>query len=688
MTTATPTPTVKAGVSEKAFFKALGQWFSSSYAVLGELMQNAHRAQASGIHFCLEGDNLVVTDDGCGIADFQKLVQFAESGWDAATQQREDPYGMGFFSAVYTASRVIIQSRGSRLELSLSDVCEGAELRVQADPAVTVGTRVTLVDFVTQVHNADRSPRGVAQIRQQVEHRALGFPIEVTFNGDGLPRPHAIQNLSGETCGIGFVSLPGYHYDSHQGSIPKCDRLIYVQGLPLTEHFYPAYVPGGFWEVIHLSGQEFQALLPDRARLKDHAASIQKIKHAVCALKRRIILERKSQMPPQEFVLAYYDQIHRIGASDVLNDVPVLPKSAFKVCDVVSYQSSEVWGDVTVASPCIAQSELIKGAFSIWTHEPHVANEGPMAAAQLCVLQQLDKALVLSDKLDAGHWIHALTKHCDALTIEVTPQNIMGQGPMSYSGNENCELVLVDGFQLTATYPGEAAPVLDVCIKDNWIVMPVGTAGVNWDEEDGVMASDNLCWYAGAGPNVPVDVFTDYGDGDDNYDEGWREDLKSQFYGLVRGLRAQPIAQTLQEMVDRSDPSITVQQLGHLTLVRTVQRWNSYSGCRNVPSLQAMNLDVLFFERYSKLLGGAVSGADLKAAMVQLVQPGELIGVYDEAGELLKAAGVSAVAKESRSAALQGALQKTAAERGITTDELNAMSFEERYAAVQQAHQA
>lgn len=120
----------------------------------------------------------------CGIADFQKLVQFAESGWDAETQQREDPYGMGFFSTVYTASRVIIQSRGSRLELSLSDVCEGAELRVQTDPAVTVGTRVTLVDFVTQVHNADRSPRGVAQIRQQVEHRSLGFPIEVTFNGD------------------------------------------------------------------------------------------------------------------------------------------------------------------------------------------------------------------------------------------------------------------------------------------------------------------------------------------------------------------------------------------------------------------------------------------------------------------------------------------------------------------------
>lgn len=63
MTTATLTPTVKAGVSEKAFFKALGQWFSSSFAVLGELMQNAHRARASSVHFCLEGDNLVVTDD-------------------------------------------------------------------------------------------------------------------------------------------------------------------------------------------------------------------------------------------------------------------------------------------------------------------------------------------------------------------------------------------------------------------------------------------------------------------------------------------------------------------------------------------------------------------------------------------------------------------------------------------------
>jgi hypothetical protein len=39
-----------------------------------------------------------ITDNGCGIADFAKLLDMGGSGWDEKLESSEDPAGVGIFS--------------------------------------------------------------------------------------------------------------------------------------------------------------------------------------------------------------------------------------------------------------------------------------------------------------------------------------------------------------------------------------------------------------------------------------------------------------------------------------------------------------------------------------------------------------------------------------------------------------
>ena len=61
-------------------------------SMLGELLQNARRAQASAIHITVNQDSLTITDDGIGITDLQTLLFIAESGWDQQLQARENAF--------------------------------------------------------------------------------------------------------------------------------------------------------------------------------------------------------------------------------------------------------------------------------------------------------------------------------------------------------------------------------------------------------------------------------------------------------------------------------------------------------------------------------------------------------------------------------------------------------------------
>jgi len=80
--------------------------FTDKFTLISELMQNARRAGALRIEITYDESFgvLRVVDDGCGIADFQKLRRLNESGWDKPTCDAERPFGIGFSRCLYSAS--------------------------------------------------------------------------------------------------------------------------------------------------------------------------------------------------------------------------------------------------------------------------------------------------------------------------------------------------------------------------------------------------------------------------------------------------------------------------------------------------------------------------------------------------------------------------------------------------------
>ena len=130
-----PLATVRAGVNEKRFFESLKHLFTTRTSVIGEIMQNGRRAGASRIVFSYDPElkRLTIDDDGCGITDFNLLVQLAESGWDEEVTLTDKPFGMGLFSLFFSAETVSFHSAGKRLSMNLDDIVNKRSVPVLDD---------------------------------------------------------------------------------------------------------------------------------------------------------------------------------------------------------------------------------------------------------------------------------------------------------------------------------------------------------------------------------------------------------------------------------------------------------------------------------------------------------------------------------------------------------------------------
>jgi hypothetical protein len=86
-----------------AKFSDHGDW-------INELIQNAYRSGASKVKIDASGDDFIIEDDGHGLItneDWSKLIFLAESGWKNEEVLKQDPAGMGIFSALARFDSVI-----------------------------------------------------------------------------------------------------------------------------------------------------------------------------------------------------------------------------------------------------------------------------------------------------------------------------------------------------------------------------------------------------------------------------------------------------------------------------------------------------------------------------------------------------------------------------------------------------
>jgi hypothetical protein len=324
---------IQVRVSEEGALRTQRYAFTDRFTLVSELLQNARRAGATRIeiHYDAAVQVLLVLDDGCGLDDFQKLLSFHESGWDAATSIEERPFGVGFSKCLYAATRCIVQSGRQRVDIDTAAALAKATIEVEqtAEANAVTGTRIEL-------HGVDLPDLGI-----RIETLCLGFPVEVLFNGQPLSRRFAQAHLAMVPSPMGLVHLTGTRDGQHTH-----DTMVFLQGFCVLK---PTWCSSDRVNVVHLDSRQFMARLPDRDKLIDEDVQRKRIDAELKACWREALQVAKTKLSPERFVETYYAVMRAWGELEMLNDLDVLPA---QVCDaIVDYPIQDDGGQREYVQP-------------------------------------------------------------------------------------------------------------------------------------------------------------------------------------------------------------------------------------------------------------------------------------------------------------------------------------------------
>jgi len=413
------------------------------HSMLGELLQNARRAQASHIQVVADGNTLIVSDDGCGIADLQTLIFIAESGWDPALKERENAFGLGVLSTLYFAEHLSVHSGNQAFNAATATIIRGDAIEVYPEPK-RVGTEIRL--------DGVQSPQTNLTLPQWVEHQLKtlceAFPVRVSLNNIDIARPLADASLPWRQTPIGRVLLD-------LDASPTQWR-CFLQGLPIGR------APALSKHQIVLLRDDMVARLPDRQHLLNEAEDHQRIQAAIRATYRQALLEAKARLASSEFVELYAETCLSSSNADLLNDVPFAPRAWFRNWEDNPAGYHRYWEHYPLNGISARAALEETGVWSIDSDgEDDLAAETYLEARQAFLLEE--------HRLDANHWLRHMVK-------TVTPDQVgVRHGAILHSESypplaECIELVLVDTLIVSLEgEPGEY-PV-DALRKDDTLYL-------------------------------------------------------------------------------------------------------------------------------------------------------------------------------------------------------------------------
>ena len=135
--------TIKAQVSQRLLSKVTRMFTGTLSGRIIEILQNARRAGATTVHIKNHEGSIIVCDNGHGIANFAKLLNLGNSGWDERMEESEDPAGVGVFCL---APREVKISSGHNHVVITEETWTGEPVPVQVTNGFTSGTRLQFTD--------------------------------------------------------------------------------------------------------------------------------------------------------------------------------------------------------------------------------------------------------------------------------------------------------------------------------------------------------------------------------------------------------------------------------------------------------------------------------------------------------------------------------------------------------------
>lgn len=516
---------VTSSVNTSKLIESMRAFFSTSKSVLAECMQNSRRAGASAVWFTMEDSALIITDDGCGITDFSKLVTMADSGWSQDIQEEDQPFGIGFYSVAFAAEKVQVESQGKQIIFNSDDLIHQRKIDIKTSNFIG-GTRITL-------HGSKFTEAG---LRYDLETFAKGFPIPVFYQGRELQRPHAKANLQGVVTPVGYVMLRGVHERS--GIFNHREMLrgrVYCQGLPISAGRFTGGYRNEEETVIHIDHAKYLPRLPDRECFVDSDDVSEQLENIAKELWRDFFVDQKQKLSAKEFVSKYWRASQSAMCFDLMVDVPILPSCVLSRVEEkpILLDHGQQFRSYDVEA--IRQEDVEKGKVTLYANV--TCPESSLDFARLEWARKEKCIFVDVPELPQHHWAHGYIIDLDGETVTVEGHAGATESFMGHYVDGDITLVK----DLALTVRGTTHKMTDSIIAVDNDNTDIDCSNVSF------LVTDDGYTY---GLGYVLRQASHYRDDNDSFNDADYSADSLEFENIVAVLRGEPPAETLKKVLE------------------------------------------------------------------------------------------------------------------------------------------
>lgn len=437
-----PVESIVMEINKTGFINTMRKSFDSPESVIKELAQNSRRAGATTISIAFDENakSFSISDDGNGIADFQKLISPYQSDWDSKTDV-ESPFGIGFLSCILISDKLIVQSNGKMFSAHSESIRNYEPIDIY--PCLTTSTTITLFgDSLSPLFAAD------------YEKIFSGFDIPVIVNGRPMARTNALQ--------IGqYVNTPSGMFFSNPSVKEACKSgmhrlsfpsivVLYYQGFEVgiissNDERYKTYsFDASKQSILHVDQTRYVAKAPDRTALQDESKAKAEIRIDIFAAIQRYIIGFHN-LHGDEIILESYETLLKFKLLHLYNHMDRAPKYAFQYFTdyPINYFNDIGLNGFNRQTPLQHPSrELIEGKkMPVFLNYLDAPEDQSFRVNMYCWLKN---GVQLFHHLDEKHWLFAST--CSAVDLDIVGRELPA---ISQSNNGlNHDAVLCDHYVL------------------------------------------------------------------------------------------------------------------------------------------------------------------------------------------------------------------------------------------------
>lgn len=444
-------------VSAEGVMKNLGDQFTSASTFIKELAQNARRAGAThvSIYYDKEAGILVFQDDGKGIDSPASLLTIGESGWDNLELiEKENPFGVGFASAIFAASEIRVETVSWAMTINTSELLKLKPVAVQESDRSS-GTTITL-KLLDSVHESIKTQ--AVFTKGWLNHTFSAFEIPVIVNDEAVDRKDVLDSRYQK------FDLGHFYSEFRPDSNYLTSIRVYLQGMCVYDdseyHGSRRYEPEF---ILHLDPSKFRARVPDRDQLIDESEVIRMLRNQVKSLWEAKLQEVKSELPEDIFLSKYWDVVAEIGATELVNDLPV-PAGKWAIFSEPAKFGR--WSGASEEKLETQKQDLPKG--SVVIDDLTYDDEADSAMAVYAFKRELP---VITGRIPVGHWSNDTSLYLGDIQFSIKEQTPIKEVKFESSNIWGMTISVCESYVIT-TDSEDKETFPDIVVDDEPVFCP------------------------------------------------------------------------------------------------------------------------------------------------------------------------------------------------------------------------